>query len=96
MKKFRLSTQAARDMREILAYIVVDSIRAARKVRLSLFDACQMLSKNPALGHPRKDLTDERLLFWPVGSYLILYDPMTTPITVVRVVHAARDVAKLI
>ena len=96
MKRFRLSSEAARDIREIWAYIAEDNIRAARKVRLSLFDACGLLAKNPALGHPRKDLTDQKVLFWPVGSYLIIYDPLARPLVVVRVLHAARDVAKLV
>lgn len=96
MKRFRLSAEAARDIRGIWTYIAEDSIRAARKVRLSLFDACGLLAKNPAPGHPRRDLTDQRVLFWPVGSYLIFYDPLTKPLVVLRVLHAARDVTKLV
>jgi len=95
MKRFRLSREAARDVREIWSYIAADSVKAARKVRLALFDACQRLAENPHMGHVREDLTDQAVLFWPVGSYLIIYDPASKPLSVVRVVHGARDVPRL-
>lgn len=95
MKRFKLSTEAASDIREIWSYIAADSVKAARKVRLALFDACQRLAENPRIGHVREDLTDQPVLFWPVGSYLIIYDPQSRPLSIVRVVHGARDVPSL-
>jgi plasmid stabilization system protein ParE len=79
MKRFRLSTEAARDIRESWSYIGADSVKAARKVRLALFDDCQRLAENPRIGHTREDLTDQPVLFWPVGSCLIIYDPNSKP-----------------
>jgi len=93
--RFILSPEAARDIREIWSYIADDSIRAARRVRLQLLDACQRLAENPLIGHSREDLTAKPILFWPVGAYLIIYDPRPRPIQIVRVVHGARDVAAL-
>ena len=58
MKRFKLSPEAASDIREIWAYIAADSPRAARKVRLQIFEACQKLAENPHMGHNREDLTD--------------------------------------
>jgi plasmid stabilization system protein ParE len=95
MNRFKLSPEAARDIRGIWAYIAEDSVRAARKVRLSLFDACKLLAQNPAIGHSRADLTEQPVLFWPVGSYLVIYDPRAKPLAIVRVVHASRDVSRL-
>ena len=95
MSRFKLSTEAARDIRDIWAYIAEDSFKAAGKVRASLFDACKLLAQNSAIGHSREDLTDQPVLFWPVGSYLIIYDPRTKPLAVVRVVQGARDAPNL-
>jgi len=95
MKRFKLSPEAACDIREIWSYIAADSVKAARKVRLALFHACQRLAENPHIGHTREDLTDQPVVFWPVGSYLIIYDPQTKPLSVVRVVHGAREVPRL-
>jgi len=58
MSRFKLSTEAASDIREIWDYIAKDSIKAARMVRLRLLDACKILAQNPGIGHSRKDLTD--------------------------------------
>jgi antitoxin ParD1/3/4/toxin ParE1/3/4 len=95
MKPFRLSPEAARDVREIWAYIAADSIKAARRVRLQIFDACQSLAENPGVGHSREDLTDKPVLFWPVGSYLIVYTARK-PVEIVRVLHGARDIPSLL
>ncbi len=95
MKRFKLSVEAARDIREIWIYIAADSVKAASKVRLALLDACQRLAENPGIGHVRADLTDQPVLFWPVGSYLIIYDPPSKPVSIVRVVKRACDVPSL-
>lgn len=47
----------------------------------------------PDAGHTRSDLTNERVKFWPVFSYLIVYDPKARPVEIVRVFHARRDVS---
>lgn len=96
MKGFRLSPEAARDIRDIWAYIAQDNIKAARRVRLQIFHACQRIAKNPKIGFTREDLTEKPVRFWPVGSYLIVYNPARRPIEVVRVVHGARDVPSLL
>jgi toxin ParE1/3/4 len=91
MKRFTLSPEAALDIRDIWAYIAHDSIRAARRVRLQIMRACQTIAANPRLGHSRSDLTDKPVLFWPVRSYLIIYNPGPRPIEIVRVLHGALD-----
>jgi antitoxin ParD1/3/4/toxin ParE1/3/4 len=95
MKGFRLAPEAARDIREIYEYIAQDSVTAARKLRLQMLHACHRLAEHPRIGHPREDLTDQPVLFWPVGSYLIIYNAEANPIEIVRVVHGARDVPRL-
>lgn len=34
--------------------------------------------------------------FWPVFSYLVIYKPDARPLEVLRVLHAARDVAAVL
>jgi toxin ParE1/3/4 len=92
MTRFRLSLQAARDIEEAWEYIAADSVRAASRVRLALLAACRRLARNPHMGHMRADLTDQPVRFWPVASYLVVYNPGTKPIEVVRVLHVARDI----
>ncbi|HUY14186.1 MAG TPA: type II toxin-antitoxin system RelE/ParE family toxin [Terriglobia bacterium] len=96
MKRFKLSPEAVRDVREMWAYIAEDSVAAARRVRLQIFHACQRIAGNPGVGHSREDITDKPVLFWPVGAYLIIYNPARKPVEIVRVVHGARDVPSLL
>ncbi len=93
MKRFKLSAEAARDIRDIWAYIAQDSTKAARRVRLQIFEACQQISENPGIGRRREDLTDKPVLFWPVGSYLIIYRRAAKSVDIVRVLHGAIDIA---
>jgi antitoxin ParD1/3/4/toxin ParE1/3/4 len=96
MRRFKLSPEAASDIREIWAYIAADNPRAAREVRLRIHEACQKLAENPRLGHSREDLTELPVRFWPVRSYLIVYEPELKPLEIVRVLHGAQDVTHLL
>ena len=93
---FKLSPEACQDIQQIWAYIRADSIKAARRVRLQILDACRRIAENPGIGHSREDLTDKPVRFWPVASYLIIYNPAPRPVEIVRVVHGARDVPSLL
>jgi antitoxin ParD1/3/4/toxin ParE1/3/4 len=95
MTRFKLSPEAAKDIREIWAYTAVESIKAARRLRLQIFDACQTIANNPGIGHRREDLSEKPVLFWPVGSYLIIY-AARKPVEIVRVLHGARDITWLL
>ncbi len=50
----------------------------------------------PEMGHTREDLTRRQLKFWSVFSYLLVYDPESKPLTVIAVLHGARDVEHLL
>ncbi|HXJ93972.1 MAG TPA: type II toxin-antitoxin system RelE/ParE family toxin [Terriglobia bacterium] len=96
MKGFILSPEAARDIREIWAYIAEDNVAAARRVRLQLLAACRRIGRSPRIGHSREDLTHKPVLFWPVGSYLVIYNPAQKPVQIVRVLHGRRDIPSLL
>jgi plasmid stabilization system protein ParE len=44
------------------------------------------------MGHKREDLTDYPVLFWPVGSYLIIYRTEHRPVEIVAVTQGSRDI----
>ena len=96
MKAFRLSPQAFQDIDEIWEFIAKDDMDVADRVRDEIFEALEMLAGMPLMGHLRKDLAREPLRFWPVYSYLIIYRPESRPIEIVRVLHGARDVQRLL
>jgi toxin ParE1/3/4 len=58
--------------------------------------AFRLLASRPEAGHLRQDLTPLPVKFWPVFSYLIVYDPAARPLGIVRVLHGRRDVEAIL
>ena len=91
-RRFILSPEAETDLEEIKDWVRTDGgPRVALYVIRSLPKAIRLLGRRPEAGHTRKDLTDLPLRFWPVFSYLIVYDPARRPVEVVRVLRGARS-----
>jgi toxin ParE1/3/4 len=59
-------------------------------------EGIRLLAQRPELGQMRRDLIDLPLRFWPVFSYLIVYDPARRPIEIVAVLHGARDLSRIL
>jgi len=95
-KTYRLTERAEADVDAITDFIAADNIDAAVKVVLALEDAFVLLASRPGMGHSRADLTDRPLKFWSVYSTLVVYDPASDPLTIVAVLHGARNVAQLL
>jgi plasmid stabilization system protein ParE len=92
MRRYVLSAEAALDLDAIWEYIAADSLDAADGWIENLFDAFEALARNPAMGHKREDLTSYAVLFWPVGSYLIIYRAERLPVEIVAVTQGSRDI----
>lgn len=90
------SPEARLDLLEIWEFIAQDNVDAADRVQLEVQQAVSLLAHNPELGHLRRDLTSKAVRFWAVHSYLIVYDPVTRPLEVVRILSGYRDVAALL
>lgn len=69
---------------------------AAARLIAALQAAMLRLTEHPEIGALREDLADEPLRFWPASIYLIVDRPQTSPLRVVRVVHASCDVRALL
>lgn len=96
MKRFVLTPAAKADLIDISDYIKYDSPTTARRVVAEIRKAMRHLAEMPGIGHIREDLADESLRFWPIYSYLIVYRPETRPLQIIRVLHGARDVRRIL
>ena len=97
MKLYVLSPEAERDLDRVKDYLLqTASVRVARYVLRELRAGMRFLGQNPGAGHVREDLTDDAVKFWPVFSYLIVYDPEKRPVEIVRVLHGALDIPNLL
>jgi len=92
MKRFVLTRPAERDLYQIKSYLVEKAgPTIARRVMKEIRSALYFLGSQPETGHVRDDLTSRPVKFWPIYSYLIVYDPETKPVEIVRVLHGMRD-----
>ena len=92
MAGYVLSVAADLDLDEIWEYIAADNIDAADRWVGKRFDACEALARTPGMRHKREDLTDYPVLFWPVGSYLIIYRAEHRTVEIVAVTQGSRDI----
>ena len=50
----------------------------------------------PSQGHTRKDLTNKPVLFFPMYSFLVVYQPDMRPIRIVAVLRGRRNVKRIL
>ena len=97
MNQFVLTRPAERDLDQIKRFLIEKAGPAiTRKVFKDIRGAFKLLGNEPGAGHVREDLTSRPVKFWPVYSYLIVYDPETKPVQIVRVLHGKRAVEEIL
>ena len=94
---YQLTDTAQADLAEILLY-VADRDGAERALRLHdrFVRAFELLASQRGSGVTRPDLTGEHVRWWFVFKWAVIYDPESTPIRILRVIHGARDLDRLL
>ena len=97
MKRFILTGPAERDIGEIKDYLLEQAgAEITRRVMSEIRNALEHVGSQPGIGHAREDLTARPVKFWPIHSWLIVYDPVPRPVEIIRVLHGMRDIEKII
>jgi plasmid stabilization system protein ParE len=97
VKDYLLTVDAERDIDSIKIHLLEQGGPAlVRHVLRQLETSFQFLGSMPGVGHGRTDLTDASVKFWRVFLYLVIYDPAPSPIHIVRVLHASRDLQAML
>lgn len=68
----------------------------AERVESVIRSKIEFLAQHPMAGHRRRSLTSEQVKFFPVYSWLVVYRSDTNPLQVVTILHAHRDIAKIL
>ena len=92
--RYVLAPTAERDREEIFAYTYrrSRSIEVARRVDRKLKEEFRRIGRTPTIGHRRVDLgIPENFLVRGVYSYLVIYDPTTMPLQILRIWHGAQE-----
>jgi plasmid stabilization system protein ParE len=93
---YDVSTQAQDDLFEIWRRIARDSVKLANRIEDEFEELFMALGRMPAQGHTRKDLTSRPVLFFPMYSFLIVYQPDTRPIRIMAVLRGRRNLKGLL
>lgn len=97
MRRYLLTDEARQDIADIRNYLKREAgPDVAQSTLRKIRDAFTFLGSTPGAGHLREDLTSEPVKFWPVFSYLIVYNPTARPIEIHRVIHGSREVSTVL
>src|ERR1700760_1093830 len=95
MTSYLFSSAALRDLRNIWSHISADSLKAADEVERTIYAACESIVSMPSAGFVRQDFTPRPVRFHLLLSYRtywIVYDPASTPVEVIRILHTSMDI----
>src|SRR2546426_11502633 len=93
---YHVSFEAENDLFEIWRRIAQDSVDLANRIENEFHDLFASLGRLPAQGHMRKDLTKRSALFFPLYSFLVVYQPDAKPIRIMAVLRGRRNVKRIL
>jgi antitoxin ParD1/3/4/toxin ParE1/3/4 len=88
---YEISAEAQADLFEIWKRIASDSRALADRIDSEFHDLFASLARMPGQGHSRKDLTRHLVLFFPLYSFLVVYQPDVAPIRIMAVLRGKRN-----
>jgi toxin ParE1/3/4 len=86
--------QAEADLIEIWTYAAQDSLIRADKLLDEIAEKSQTLAQSPLIGKARDEL-GPKIRSFPIGNYVLFYQPIEDGIEIIRVLHGARDIEAL-
>ena len=89
------SPLAEQDYRDIWRYIARDNEDAASRLLRRIDRKLELYTENPGMGTKRDKLAPG-LRSFPIGNYLAFYRIVRDGIELVRVLHGARDLKKVL
>ena len=91
MNQLIITPLAERDIESIGDYIAKDNPGRALSFVRELFDQCKTIAGNPLSYRLRPEL-EEGLRSCAYGNYVIFFSASKEEITIIRVLHGARDI----
>jgi len=89
------SPAAEDDLLEIWVGLAANNVSAAERLANDLRAATQLLATQPLIGKARREFGDGIRSF-PVRDYVLVYRPILDGVELVRVVHGARDLERVL
>jgi antitoxin ParD1/3/4/toxin ParE1/3/4 len=93
---YQVSSEAQDDLFEIWRRIAQDSVDLANRIEGEFYSLFESLARMPGQGHTRKDLTKRPVLFFPLYSFLVIYQPDVKPLRIIAVLRGRRNVTRIL
>ena len=94
---YELTVTAEEELASILRYIAEqDSVDRALHVHDKFTQAFESLAATPGMGFKRPHLTGTRVRWHPVFRFVVIYDPESSPVMILRVLHGMRDLDRIL
>ena len=93
---YHVSFEAENDLFEIWRRIAGDSVELANRIESESYELFASLGRLPRQGHTRKDLTRRPVLFFPLYSFLVVYQPDVKPIRIMAVLRGRRNIRRIL
>ena len=93
---YQLSANAQNDLFEIWSRIALDSVELADRIESEFHQLFASLARMPGQGHARKDLTGRAVLFFPLYSFLVVYQPDVKPVRIMAVLRGRRNLKRVL
>jgi len=94
--QYTLTPEAFQDLGDSLVYLSERSAQAAEKLAVNMRHGFELLAEFPDAGRARPEFTQAQVLFWPIGTYFIVYWLKDNQIEVLAILHASRDLPGLL
>jgi antitoxin ParD1/3/4/toxin ParE1/3/4 len=91
-----VAAEAQNDLFEIWRRIASDSVELAERIHSEFHELFASLGRMPSQGHTRSDLTSRPVLFFPLYSFLVVYQADVQPIRIMAVLRGRRDVKRIL
>jgi len=71
-------------------------VELANRIESEFYGLFASLGRMPGQGHTRTDLTQRPVLFFPLYSFLVVYQPGVKPIRIMAVLRGRRNVKRIL
>ena len=93
-RRISWTKRAKQEFSEIIAWIEADSPDNGQRVAGKIFEKIELISKHPLIGHGIERLADSRVRYILAYKYRIVYRVFESRISILRIVHGARNFPK--
>jgi toxin ParE1/3/4 len=86
---------ALRDLEQIVARVALEDAGAAHRLRNRILSRISVLERLPESAHPRPEFGKD-LRTIPIGRYVVFARVVAPKVTILRILHGARDLPRLL